>query len=290
MEEYVQKPDTSHYDDCRALMEMHPRRYRMRLIITLVLGVFNFFLQLLPMLSHGVLGLALGFLGGLYYIAVIVTAVKAKIEELTPLLTLMILLAAGTVLQFINLAVGLGLLLVYAFQFAEHRHAVWLKEQPGYPHFDHYLTAQEYGTQEFHSRYDIEDSQKPAEQAVMPDIGSETDADNAEAMQPVTEIWGNRPKKRARPTAQSFEEIAAPLPKRRKEMPAPVPEPELPRVAELPKVAEVPKVDFDLPADIPMPSWDIPDPVMDTSVITTSFPEIAGDIADLPEIPDIPQI
>ncbi len=56
-------------------------------------------------------------------------------------------------------------------------------------------------------------------------------------------------------------------------------------VPPLTPVQDVPSV-----SDIPAPVWDVPDPVMDTSIITSDFPEINGDIPDLPDIPDIPQI
>lgn len=50
-------------------------------------------------------------------------------------------------------------------------------------------------------------------------------------------------------------------------------------------VQDVPSV-----SEIPAPVWDVPDPVMDTSIITSDFPEINGEIPDLPDIPDIPKI
>lgn len=293
MKEHVQLPDMSHYNDCHDLMETHKKYHDLRVAATIGLCIFGIFL-------HGFLGASglIIVLSFFYSLILIVNSIRATAEKLRPLLIMLIFLVLGIGLQLLNFGVGCLLILIYVMQIPEYKNAQWLMQQTGYPHFDQYTTIQEYGAEEFHSRYDTTDIPENAE---MPELkNGERDLENGlpDAVMPTVEgietlkkpPKRKLPKRAPMPVPDAFAGIspmekAAPQPIPAAfagisplEKPAPLPEP------------EVPAVDFDIPTEIPDPVWDIPDPVMDTSVITSSFPEIAGDIADLPEIPDIPQI
>lgn len=332
--ERFRAPDTSHYDDCRGLMESFRTHRTIRLVLAGLFCVISLFIHTFPLLARGTsFGMLIGLLSIPFTGLVMWQAVMAKTDNMSAIVRLLVVLAAGAVLQMMNAGAAIALMIVYVTQIPESRRLDWLKTQEGYPHFEHYITIQEYGLEEYHPHHDTDDMKHGGK---MPELSAnERDKDNipkpsvmpsaegiaemkappkrempARPSIPVPAAFaGISPMETAKPaeetaaseecshmeqaTSQVLADLSAPEPEKpvsQKKKRRSSPWLEAPRKKAVIPEPEVPAVDFDIPTDIPDPVWDIPDPVMDTSAVVTSFPEIAGDIADLPEIPDIPKL
>lgn len=322
--ERFRAPDTSHYDDCKGLLGAI-RLYRIvRICLVIFFCIASLFVNTIPsFLELTPVSLLTGLFSIPYMAILIVLAMKVKTDDTMKLLRLLVVMAAGTLLQLIHPGAGIAMMLIYVTQFAEMKRYEWLKNQDGFPHFEHYVTIQEYGLEEYHPHHDMNRVKNGGN---MPELTAEASGSSSvsrkTAMPPVEGIAemqappkpemparpetavpaafaGISPMEQEKPVLPSSPVSAAsaeipPMeqkkPARRRKFRNPFLEQKDPsEQGSLPE-PEVPAVDFDVPTGIPDPVWDIPDPVMDTSSVLTSFPEIAGDIADLPEIPDIPTI
>ena len=321
--ERFQAPDTSHYDDCRSLLQSIRLHRTIRFVIAVIFSVISLFIHTMPMiLESTAISAIFGVLSLPFSVLVIWLAVLARSEDIQPNIRLMGVLAAGAVLQVMNAGAAITLIIIYATQIPETKRLTWLKTQEGYPHFEHYITIQEYGLEEYHPHHDTDerkysgdmiglsdneqDKLNTPQQTVMPsaEVISELKAPPAQEMPARPEIAvpaafaGISPMDTEKPESrmeQATSQVLADLPQPENPVPqkkkrSSYPWLETSRPKKTFTEPEVPAVDFDVPKDIPDPVWDIPDPVLDTSAVVSSFPEIAGDIADLPEIPDIPQI
>jgi membrane-bound metal-dependent hydrolase YbcI (DUF457 family) len=310
-------PDTSHYDDCRGLMHTIVRNRKARFIITCIFCLLSFIINTTAIFF---VSAVIALISTAFLAAVCSLAMPQFLKSMKTLIALMLVVTVGTLFSLIQPGIGIALLLLYATQIYENKREEWLSQQEGYPHFEQYITIQEYGMEEYDPTYSTDEKRNNGE---MPDVvGGEEDAFNIHAAQkteiaplpepaslqntaaPELASMGNSAAPVAAPIVPPTQDTASILSK------SAVPEtPAKPKkkrrsrawekyakeeaAAQVPDVSDVPDVapvDFDIPKDFPTTNWDIPDPVMDTSSITSSFPDIAGDIADLPDIPDIPQI
>ena len=321
--ERFQAPDTSHYDDCRGLMQSIRTHRTVRFFITIFFCVLSIVLHTMPLAAASdTISMARAFLSLPFSAFVIWQAALARSEQMKPLIKLMVVLGIGAVTQWMNAGAAIALMIVYATQIPETRKLEWLKTQEGYPHFEHYITIQEYGLEEYHPPHDTSEQKYNGEMPELSDKERDNFSTSRQPVMPSAEGMAAlkapvKPEMPARPeiavpaafagiSPMDTEKPAADTELSTAKVLANLPEPEKPAVkkkksrsspwlhTESPKrrtmEPEVPAADFDIPTDIPDPVWNVPDPVLDTSAVVSNFPEIAGDIADLPDIPDIPQI
>ncbi len=265
---------------------------------------FTFALCMISVIVHSVrvfadgtiFGVIAGLLSYPFAAAVLGLSFAAKPDKLKILIALLIVLAAGTLFSLIQPGIGVALILIFATQILESRRLEWLSQQEGFPHFEQYITIQEYGLEEYEPTHEVCEKQHGG---AMPEL-DETVTDSLNIPADLRKNPISRPVAEPAPRT-GIQDIAAvsagilaepakpeqPAPKKKKRRSGAWKK--LAQEQAASTVPDLPTVDFDVPKDIPDPVWDIPDPVMDTSIIT-SVPEIAGDIADLPDIPDIPTL
>ena len=142
--------DTSHYDKCRTLMNLHKTHHRTRLMIFAFLTLLNmYFCITLPITHHLTLlygtapyGLIFGLFSILYSAGILAllffgTPEKPKLLLLAGLLTIL-----GMILGIVNLIIGICMLIVCISQIPECRQAVWIQKQDGYPYFNERFNEQ----------------------------------------------------------------------------------------------------------------------------------------------------
>ncbi len=307
--------DTSHYDECRAIMHKnkywHMRRFFLIVLFTLINGYFHIVTMPLWCAEEGVVAIAIfsfaffwGALAILHNIAIAVLGLLATPEKPVLLWIALALVVLGLIFQLMTpvCAIPIGVLFVIAL--FSSKKVLWVKEQPGYPYFNERFAQQaSIAFQDYRSDYDVDDRADGAAYdlaeatdiiptpatAEMPDVEFLI----PDVSHPVkTEIRPQPKPKMSEPDAAAASEVLAGVsPMYKTQTPAPKPAKKKgwmrrPAASE----PEVPKADFSIPMDIPDPVWNVPDPVLDTKVVLSEVPEIAGDIQELPDIPDIPQI
>lgn len=290
-------PDTSHYDDCRSMLQSIMTHHKVRIAIAFALCLISVIVHSMNTFTDGtIFGVIAGMLSFPFAAAVLGISFAAKPDNMKILIALLITLAAGTLFNLIQPGIGVALILIFATQILESRRLDWLKQQEGYPHFEQYITIQEYGLEEYEPTHEICEKQHGGS---MPEL-DETAMDPLNIPADLRKNTVPRPAAKPAPHTgmQDIAAVSAGILAEPAKPEQPAPEKKKRRSGAWKKLAQeqaastvpdLPTVDFDVPKDIPDPVWDIPDPVMDTSVIT-SVPEIAGDIADLPDIPDIPTL
>ncbi|MBE6876112.1 MAG: hypothetical protein E7496_05195 [Ruminococcus sp.] len=174
--------DTSHYDKCRTLMNIHKARHQKRTIFFSVLTLMNLYLAIaLPVKYH--LSLIYGnFLSGItfglfvfIYGAGLLALLLFSIPEKPKLLILTILLIiSGIMLNFIHLIVGIPMLVICLSQIPDCRQAVWIQKQDGYPYFNERFDEQ---MQYFGKEYQPDHALDNLHDAEMLDIPEESTPD-----------------------------------------------------------------------------------------------------------------
>ncbi len=301
MSQYKNKflaPDTSHYDDCRAMLQSIMAHHKVRIGFAFALCTISIVVHSVRIFADGtIFGVIAGLLSYPFAAAVLGLSLAAKPDKLKLLIALLIVLAAGTLFSFIQPGIGVALILIFATQILESRRLDWLSQQEGYPHFEQYITIQEYGLEEYEPTHEVCEKQHGG---AMPEL-DETVTDPLNIPADLRKSTVPRPAANPAPHTgiQDIAAVSAGILAKPAKPEQPAPKKKKRRSAAWKKLAsedpafdvpDVPAVDFDIPKDIPDPVWDIPDPVMDTSSIVSGVPEIAGDIADLPDIPDIPTL
>lgn len=272
------------------------------------------------------IGFAYGLLALVVTVVIIVLSFLGTQEK--PKLKYIVcgLLVLCIVLDLMLLWIAIPCMLICFWSIYESKRAAWIKQQPGYPYFNERFADQltRHGKQ-YHSRYDL----KQKIDGIMTELDAEKEHDTftmepaqkreydgiAGADIPFAQAQTDRPSVLMNveaPVVSAISDLSelAPAealqaaPEEPKVVPIAVPElsqavPELSQAApEVPKAAPPkrsipkPEPEIEVPSgnDIPDPVWDVPDPVMDTGSILSDFPEVNGDIPDLPEVPDIPQL
>ncbi len=265
--------DTSHYDKCLTILNNHKKSHMIRGFILFLLSIMNGYFHIITLpITKGMEttpdssyarnaiytnGFTYAVLAFLCAVAVLVLGFLFRQEKPKLILIPFVITILCTITGLFNLLIGIGMTVLLGVGLYESKAAVWLTEQEGYPYFnERFAEQQEISLRGFESRYDFKNIDENAE---MPEL----------------EAGDHDPINQIRREAAVPGDIA-PL------------EPIAP-VTEVPAAQEQ-ETRIPDPAETPDPVWDIPDPVMDTSVVTSSFPEVAGTIADLPEVPDIPKI
>ncbi len=136
--------DTSHYDKCRTLMNVHKTRHQKRLFCFSVLTLLNLYLAIaLPVKYHLSLiygkflqGVTFGLFAFIYSIGLLVLLLFAVPEKPKLLLLAILLIISGVLLEFIHLIAGIPMLILCLSQIPECRQALWIRKQEGYPHFN----------------------------------------------------------------------------------------------------------------------------------------------------------
>ncbi len=136
--------DTSHYDRCRTLMNIHKTHHRNRMIIFSFLTLASMYFSItLPVthnlnLIHGTAayGLLFGMFAILYSVGIFILICFSVPEKPKLLLLAGLLIISGIMLGVINLIIGIIMLIVCVSEIPECRQALWVKKQEGYPHFN----------------------------------------------------------------------------------------------------------------------------------------------------------
>lgn len=140
------KTDTSHYDKCRTLMLRHKKNHMHRVVITAVLMLINAYISIIRIpIIHGLVALY-GFFFGigvfLYCIVIVIIGFLAVPERPKLLVTTCILIIIGIFGKWISIYLGIAMLGLFLWQIPECKQALWIKDQPGYPHFNERFTEQ----------------------------------------------------------------------------------------------------------------------------------------------------
>ncbi len=136
--------DTSHYDKCRTLMNVHKTHHNTRMIFFAVVILLNLYLSIaLPVKYHLSLiygnflqGVTFGIFAVLYSVLLLVLLLFAVPEKPKLLALAILLIISGILLDFIYLITGIPLLIACATEIPECKQALWIKKQEGYPHFN----------------------------------------------------------------------------------------------------------------------------------------------------------
>ncbi|MBR1554834.1 MAG: hypothetical protein IJ644_05490 [Oscillospiraceae bacterium] len=136
--------DTSHYDRCRTLMNVHKTHHQKRVIIFSLLALMNMYFSITLPITHNLTllygtaayGLIFGFFSILYSAGILAlvffgTPEKPKLLLLSGLLTIL-----GIILGVVNLLIGICMLIVCISQIPDSKQALWIQKQEGYPYFN----------------------------------------------------------------------------------------------------------------------------------------------------------
>ncbi len=303
--------DTSHYDECRSIMERHKRNHKKRFTLLFILCVMNGYFHIVPMpmlRADGVFARNAIFTSGFgyallaFFVSIALLAVGFLATPEKPKLIRVGFLLLGICLLFglVNSVILMIIFVLFLLAMFESKKAAWVMQQPGYPYFnERFYEQMENFTQEYKPEHDI----KRALDGDMTTLENATDrnplqfrakgADYAgdmpdlDAARPVVMASVPEPPAPAAQTIAEIPETVTAPPSMRAEPPKPFAAP----AAEIPlPEPELPDTNFDIPTEIPDPVWDLPDPAMNTAEILSDFPEVNGDIPDLPDIPDIPKL
>lgn len=310
--------DTSHYDECRSIMERHKRNHKKRFTLLFILCVMNGYFHIVPMpmlRADGAFARNAIFTSGFGYavlaflvtIALLVVGFLATPEKPKLIRVGFLLLGICLLFRLVNSVILMIIFVLFLMALYESKKAAWVMQQPGYPYFsERFYEQMENFTQEYKPDHDI----NQALDADMATLENAKDRDplqfrakgaayqgsmpNLDAAQPAVMASVPEPAAPAVAITEIPDALHAPA-QTIAEMPdalhAPAAEIQKPpAAAEVLPEPELPDTDFSVPTDIPDPVWDIPDPAMNTADILSDFPEVNGDIPDLPDIPDIPKI
>lgn len=162
---------TSHYDKCRTLLLRHRENHMRRNVIVAVLMLINAYVSIIRApIIHGLVALYGFFFGmGIFlYCAVIVVLGFLAIPERPKLLAVTcLLIVIGIAGSWIASYLGIPMLGLFLWQIPECKQALWIKKQPGYPHFNERFTEQ---MENFGKEYQPEHELDHIQDAQMPDI------------------------------------------------------------------------------------------------------------------------
>lgn len=268
--------DTSHFDKCKQIMLLHRKHHRMRFTLLVILLLSSLFFQLLEYskVFENYVGFHLGMGAITFSVTALVFGLFATPERPTCLAALLAVLVFGAFRFFINFLLTVPLVLVYLLEIPECLKARWVMRQPGYPYFNERFETQ---SQPYHSTYSLDGRSNAVMQG--------TD-DAALPIQPDKEAAILQMQKRRRQQAEQEADAA----RKRYDIQLGKTEDAMPEI-----LLHIPEEDAEVPPPLPEETAPVPeappaDPVTDTSVIVSDFPEITGDIPDLPEIQDIPKL
>ncbi|MCR4645876.1 MAG: ferritin-like domain-containing protein [Oscillospiraceae bacterium] len=211
-------------------------------------------------LAYGYGILALLFSGGTLALAFFGTQEHTKLY-IALLIEIILAMLAGCY----HWIVGAVLLGLFLLAIPEYKKMPWIMKQPGYPYFN-----ERFEEQARNSEYEADHKLDGKRSGSMLDLdGTPVPASEpVETIQPEPQVTAaytmhtNAPDEM--PGIDDILEAAA--------EPEPLPEPELPKAE-----------------DIALPTWDVPDPKLDTAGILSSIPE-PGAVPDLPTVPDVPKL
>ena len=217
-------------------------------------------------LAYGYGILALLFSGGTLALAFFGTQEHTKLY-IALLIEIVLAMLAGCY----HWATGVVLLGMFLLAIPEYKKMPWIMKQPGYPYFN-----ERFEEQARHSEYEADHKLDGKRSGSMLDLDGTPvpTAAPAKTLQPEPQVTAaytmhtNAPDEM--PGIDDILEAVAepePLP-----APEPLPEPELPKAE-----------------DIALPTWNVPDPQLDTAGILSSIPE-PGKVPDLPTVPDVPKL
>lgn len=210
--------------------------------------------------SH--LAFGMGLMALLFSAAAIVLALLGEQTRPKVFAGLLCVLLAGVVTDLFDAVIGIGLMVLYAFEIPEIRKMNWIRTQPGYPYFN-----ERFDEQQDHANYEPLHKLDNRSYAEMVDIDDQPPA--APQYHRDKELAHRAEQERARTAQMQYTMKQSDDPS---EMPGiedifetvePLPEPELPDVD-----------------DIPDPVWSVPDPVSTESDLCSGFPETKWDIPD----------
>lgn len=138
------KKDTSHYDKCRTLMNVHKSHHQKRMLFFSILIVLNLYLAVaIPVKYHLSLiygkflqGVTFGAFAFVYSAGILVLLLFAVPEKPKLLMLAGLLIILGIITDFIHLIAGIPLLILCISQIPECKQALWVKKQEGYPYFN----------------------------------------------------------------------------------------------------------------------------------------------------------
>jgi len=158
--------DTSHYDKCRTLLNIHKTHHKTRVIIFSFLTLMNMYFAITLPITHNlslIYGTALyGFLFGgfavLYSIGIFALIWFAVPEKPKFLILAGLLIILGMTISIINLIIGIAMLIVCISQIPDCKQALWIQKQEGYPHFNERFDEQmRYYKQEYQADHFLDD-------------------------------------------------------------------------------------------------------------------------------------
>lgn len=281
--------DTSHYEQCREILQKHQSHFRIRLALLFLLLIMNFFVQMYEYVK--VLVDYRGFHMAVGTVAVsgaaIIFGLFASPDHPKVVRTLLGILIFGYLFNWINMLICMGLVIVYLTELPECRQAQWVMQQPGYPYFSERFEEQKLHSG-FRSVHKLDGRRhavmQNAEQPAMPPDDPETEA----------AIQAMRQRSRKRKEQQHYAirpgETADTMPGVMLEVPDEIPAESAPVTEENVPVFYEPLPEPELPKEeeILLPTWDVPDP--DFSEPVTAASEMTSPLpAPLPE-PELPKV
>ena len=172
--------DTSHYDRCRTLMNVHKNHHQKRMIFYAILAVLNLYLAIaLPVKYHLSLiygsflqGVMFGIFAFICSAGLLILLLFAVPEKPKLLILAMLLISSGMAIGVMNLIIGIIMLIVCISQIPECKQAVWIKKQEGYPHFNKRFDEQmRFFGQEYQADH-LLDNVRDAEMCDIPEKGT----------------------------------------------------------------------------------------------------------------------
>ncbi len=161
--------DTSHYDKCRTLMNIHKNNHQKRFLFFAILILLNLYLAIsLPVKYHLSLiygqflqGVMFGVFAFIYSVVLLVLMLFAVPEKPKLLVLVILLIISGIMLDFIHLIAGIPMLILCFLQIPECRQALWIQKQEGYPHFNERFDEQmQYFGKEYQSYHPLDKVQE----------------------------------------------------------------------------------------------------------------------------------
>ena len=172
--------DTSHYDKCRTLMNVHKTHHQKRVLIFSLLTLMNMYFSITLPITHNLsllygtaaYGLIFGFFSILYSAGILALVFFATPEKPKLLLLAGLLTILGMIIGIVNLFIGIAMLIVCVSQIPDSKQAVWIQKQEGYPYFNERFDEQmQYFGKEYQPDHAF-DNLHTAEMLDMPEEGS----------------------------------------------------------------------------------------------------------------------
>jgi len=161
------KTDTSHYEKCLQEKKKLEKHNSLRLFILLCASITNLLSVFGLVNTYGIIA---GIVGLLYCIITFVSFLFAAPESPKLCMLSVALVLLGLSGQCIHIAYGLLMLVTLLTLIPDSKKDKWLRNQPGYPHFNRRFDEQmEHFGKEYQSEYQFDN----VHDAEMPDVSGE---------------------------------------------------------------------------------------------------------------------